>query len=302
MAQEKSKYDPFFSRSMEHRPIAQAFFGQHLLKHTPQPVELDTLMRIDRTNTNNQLEQRRRDIAYKAQMQGGSDLLACAEHQGREDITMPTRFLTYNAGDLHDYLKTHRKLPLLINFLFYHGRQSPYPYHNTLQAYYDYPEWGSQELALRFHVIDATQISDEEFLKHGHCAPMCLLLKHGRDGNFELEIDAYRDVFQACVAAVGDEYIFTMLQYAAELSNEKAGKKIFNFIEEVLSNKTEIIMSYGQRLRQEAIKQDRLAIARTMLTKGYDPTEVRTLTGISPGVMIKLKSANKRSTESKKKN
>ena len=88
-----SKYDPFFSRSMEHTPIAQAFFKQHLPQHLRQPTDLDTLVRIDRTNTNEQLVQRRRDIAYKAQMLGGATLLLCAEHQGIEDIMMPLRFL-----------------------------------------------------------------------------------------------------------------------------------------------------------------------------------------------------------------
>ena len=289
----QSKYDPFFSRSMEHLPIAQAFFAQHLPPHLHEHTDLDTLIRFDRTNTNVQLAQRCRDIAYKAQMQGGATLLLCAEHQSEEDITMPVRFLGYNAGDLYGYIKKHKKLPVVLNFLFYHGPQSPYPHHDTLQAYYDHPAWGSQELTLRFHVIDATQISDQEFLKHGHCAPMSLLLKHGRKGNFELEPDAYRQVFQACVEAVGDDYLYTMLTYAAELSNPLVGKKIFSFIEEVLSNKQDVIMTYGQQLRQEGRQKAVLDVARTMISKGYDPREVKTLTGLSQEEIKEAKPAKK---------
>ena len=77
----KSKYDPFFSRSMEHLPIAQDFFSQHLPQHIGQLVDLDSFVRRDRTNTNQKLEQRRRDIAYEAQMEGKHRILACAEHQ-----------------------------------------------------------------------------------------------------------------------------------------------------------------------------------------------------------------------------
>lgn len=289
----QSKYDPFFSRSMEHLPIAQAFFAQHLPPHLHEPADLDTLIRFDRTNTNVQLAQRCRDIAYKAQMQGGATLLLCAEHQSEEDITMPVRFLGYNAGDLYDYIKKHKKLPVVINFLFYHGYQAPYPHHDTLQAYYDHPAWGSQELTLRLHVIDATQISDQELLKHGHCAPMALLLKHGSKGNFELAPDAYREVFQACVEAVGDDYIYTMLTYAAELSNPLAGKNIFSFIEQVLSNKQDVIMTYGQQLRQEGRREAVLDVARTMISKGYDPREVKTLTGISQEEIKETKPAKK---------
>ena len=295
----QSKYDSFFSRSMEHSPIAQAFFAQYLPEHLRQPADLETLMRFDRANTNDQLEQRRRDIAYKIQMQGGASLLACAEHQGKEDIMMPVRFLYYNAGDLYVCLKAHKKLPVLINFLFYHGPKAPYPHHDTLQAYYDYPEWGSQELALRFHVIDATLISDEEFLQHGHCAPMALLLKHGRDGNFELGSDAYREVFQRCIAAVGDDYIFTMLTYASELSNLVAGEKIFHFIEEVLIDKKDIIMTYGQQLRQEGMQQgmqqEKLSIAKHLLSNLHlDTQAVAQATGLSQEELEKLQEKSKK--------
>ena len=279
MTQSKSKYDPFFSRSMEHLPIAQAFFSQHLPEHIRQLVDLDTLVRVDRTNTNDKLEQRRRDITYEAQMEGKHRILACAEHQSEPDRMMLVRLLHYSAGDLYAYLKEDKKIPLLINVLFYHGKQAPYPHPNTLQAYYENPAWGSQELSLRFHVVDSTQISDEELLKHGHCAPMALLLKHGRDGNFTLEIDAYRDVFQACIAAVGDEYIFTMLNYAAELSDAVAGEKIFKFIEAVLIDKTDIIMTYGQVIEKRGEQNKALAIARTMLDKlhlGVDVVEKAT--------------------------
>ena len=147
-------------------------------------------------------------------MAGNQRLLLCTEHQGKEDTMMPVRFLYYNADSIAAALPVYKKIPLVVNFLFYHGERSPYPYPNTLQAYYDNPAWGAQELSLRFHVIDSTQISDPELLKHGHCAPMELLLKHGRDGNFELPPDAYRAVFQACVAA-DDDYVLAMLNYAA---------------------------------------------------------------------------------------
>ena len=62
-----------------------------------------------------------------------------------------------------------------------------------------------------------------------------------------------------------------MLNYAAELSDAVAGEKIFKFIEAVLINKTDIIMTYAQQLRQEGMQQGMqtrtLDIARTMLHK-----------------------------------
>ena len=293
MPQDKSKYDPFFSRSMEHPHIARTLFKQALPEHLLQPADLDTLVRMDRTNTDKKLAQRRRDIVYKAQMEDEIALLIGAEHQSQPDIMMPVRFLYYGVEDIAPYLKAHKRIPQLVQLLFYNGTQAPYPYPTTLQDYYGQPKRGAQELALRFYLIDATQISDQAFLKYGHCAPMCLLLKHGRDGNFELEAAAYQEVFQACVAAVGDDYIFTMLQYAAELSNLAAGEKIFHFIEEVLTDKTEIIMTYGQQLRQQGEqigKQTRnLEIARTMLKEKEPKAKVIKFTGLTLQQIEKLR-------------
>jgi len=68
---------------MEHTPIAQASFSQHLPKHILPLVDLDTLVRVDRTNTDEKLAKRHRDMAYEAQMEEGRRLLACAEHQGK---------------------------------------------------------------------------------------------------------------------------------------------------------------------------------------------------------------------------
>lgn len=275
--QKQSKYDPFFSRSMEHPLIAQAFFMQHLPTHLRQAIDEDTFMRFDRTNTNVQLEQRRRDIAYKAQMEGNAKIIACVEHQGRPDSTMLARFLHYSADNIAACLQEDQAIPLIIQFLFYNGSKALYPYPTTLQNHYSHPEWSIQELSLRFHLVDATQISDEEFIKHGHCAPMCLLLKHGSDGNFELSPDAYREVFQACVEAIGDDYIHTMLNYAGELSNLVAGEKIFHFIEEVLIDKEDIIMTYAQKIEQRG----KMQVAMTMLQAQEPKEKVSKFTGLT---------------------
>lgn len=159
-------------------------------------------------------------------MKGGHTLLVCVEHQSKDDISIPLRFLSYNSKALSGYFERREKIPIVVNCLFYHGEKAPYPHHDTLQAYPTHPEWGRRELNLRIHVADSTQMSDKEMLTHGYCAPFAeLLLKHGRGGSFELEPAAYREVFHSCVAVVGDVYIPVMLTYAVELSDPVVGKK-----------------------------------------------------------------------------
>ena len=255
MTHSKSKHDPFFSRTLEHPAIAQAFFRQHLPDHLKVHVDFDSFIRVDRTNTDAKLKRRHRDIIYKAYIKTKDTLFACAEHQSGEDFMMPVRLLRYDADALETYLKEHQKWPLVINLVFYHGEKSPYPYPSEADGYYEHPIWGSQELSIRFHVIDISQLSDGAIIGHGLCAPMELLLKHGREGNFELPTAAYQQVFQDCIAEVGEDYIIAMLTYGTGLSNKEVGKKIFNFIEKVLTDKKDLIMTYAQQLRQEGMQQ-----------------------------------------------
>ena len=56
-------------------------------------------------------------------------------------------------------------------------------------------------------------------------------------------------------------------------------------------------MTVTQAIRQEGMQQGvqtrNLEIARTTLTKGYDPNEVKTLTGISQEAISKIKPTKK---------
>ena len=68
-----------------------------------------------------------------------------------------------------------------------------------------------------------------------------------------MEAGAYRKVFEACLREVREGYLETMLTYAVSLSRPEAGKKMFDFISEVLIDKKDMIMTYGQQLRQEGM-------------------------------------------------
>ncbi len=243
------KHDPFFSSSMEYTPIAQAFFLQHLPKSIKKHILPNSFRRIDRIHTDQRLKQRRRDVAYLALTKDGHPIHLYAEHQSGKDRMMLARFLQYNTNDIAAFLKKQEKVPVGYNFMFYHGKESPYSYTSSLKESYVCPNWGSRELDIRIRIVDGTQLSDRELLSHSHCAPAEILLKHGRDGNFELEIGAYRKVFRACIAAVGEEYIIVMLNYATSLANPSVGEKVFYFIEQVLSDQKELIMTYGQKLQ-----------------------------------------------------
>jgi recombination-promoting nuclease RpnB len=214
---------------------------------------------------------------------------------------MPLRLLGYYLDTVKMHLDAgNSKWPIITTFLFYHGLQPPYPYSDELTDYYENPILGSQQLSFRFYIIDITQISDRDILKHGICAPVELLLKHSRDGKFELEIEDYRPVFHDCIEEVGEKYIISMLTYSEKLADLEIGKKIYNFIEQIFPDKQELIMTYGQQLRQEGeqkgleigllkgmqtgiqqgIHNKAIEIAKSMTKKGFEINIIEDLTGL----------------------
>jgi predicted transposase/invertase (TIGR01784 family) len=278
----KPKHDPFFSDSLEFLPIARDFFKQHLPSLLAKSINLSTLERTDRKNTDRKLKQRQRDIIYKATLGGTDTCYLCCEHQSQEQWSMPLRLLQYHLDTLSVYMNAGNKdWSLIISLLFYHGKKSPYPHYSESTSYYKQPTLGDKHLYFMFYVIDITKISDKDIIKHGLCAPMELLLKHGRDGEFELDIDAYREVFHACLEAVGDEYIEAMLTYATHLKDLKVGEKIYNSIEQVLADKKDVVMTYGQKLKQEARIEERFQVTKSMLKEGLARHIIQKVTGLS---------------------
>ena len=172
-AKQNSKYDPFFANSMERPAIAEAFHKHYLVRRIRQETHLDTLTRLDRVSTNTELEQRRGDIAYTAKMKAKeAALFTCSEHQSDADIMILPRFLGYILGVL---------IPLGILSVFLQcgwiGIGGLFPIvnekvYNQRHLFVFSEVRGILEFALRFHLIDCTQISDKQFLKTGHCAPM----------------------------------------------------------------------------------------------------------------------------------
>ncbi len=277
-----SSYDFSFNKALQ-------LLREHLPARIQSLIDFSTLTRVDRTNTRFGHKRRRRGTAYEALMKGGHQLLVRTEQLSRPNVALPARLLSHNVGDFGQYLKERKRIPLLVNVLHYKGEAPSGSHHIVLHACYNDPAAGDRPVVYTKH-IDLSKISDEEMLGHGHCAPMELLLKHGEDGNFELEIDAYRGVFQALIETVGDDHITVMLDYAVAL-REEVGSKIYHFLEKVLDNKKDVFMTYGERLQQQGRQEEREQIAERMLAKGYDADEVKTLTGVSAEAISQIKSA-----------
>ena len=217
-------------------------------------IDVENITRVDRTNTSRNLSKHHRDIIYRVPFKNEADgsLLVGIEHQSDKDKMIPIRFLGYTVDNLEALTnKGEKKWPIVVNILLYYGKESPYPYACDTNELYQAPLLGNKELYLRFHVVDLTQFSDEEILTHRLCAPMEILFKHSRDGVLELSISAYQNVFQVCVATLGDDYLISMFEYVDSIKDLEVGKRLHKFLVEIFKNKNDTIMTYKQVLKQE---------------------------------------------------
>ncbi|OJW67237.1 MAG: hypothetical protein BGO68_01430 [Candidatus Amoebophilus sp. 36-38] len=294
----RSKHDAFFCRSLEHPAVTKDFLKQYIPPHLKQQVIWESLYRIDRSNTDLELKKRHRDILYRASMLQGEDVILGIEHQSKEDPIMQIRYLRYDMDVLEACVKAgYDKWPLIINLLLYNGQKAPSSHLSEPIGYYRYTIDGKEHIHLFYYLINLMQISDEELLTHGLCAPMEILLKHSFDGGFKLNLSAYQGVFHACVKVVGEDYIHSMLKYADSLANFKIGRKMHKFVEEVFPDKPKIIMTYGQMLKREAkregkregIREGSIAIAKNMINKGYDIKSIQEITELPKETIEKLK-------------
>ena len=60
-------------------------------------VNWEALARIDRSNTDAVLKKLHRDMIYKITLEEGKNIIIAAEHQSKEDLMMPIRYLRYDA-------------------------------------------------------------------------------------------------------------------------------------------------------------------------------------------------------------
>ena len=255
-----AKHDQFFSRSLEHLDLAKQFIKIHLPVHFKHLIDIENISRLDRTNTDRSLSKHHRDIIYLVPLKTGGSLIVAIEHQSSEDKTITIRYLRYTVDNLEAWTNEGREQwPILVNLLLYHGKSSPYPYPCDSTGLYKDPLLGNQELYLRFHVTDLGQVGDEEILTHGLIAPLEILLKHSKDGALELAVRDYQNVFKVCINTLGNDYLLSMLEYVNSIEDIEVGKKLHKFLKEVLENKNDIIMTYGQFLGQE-FKEEGIAI------------------------------------------
>ena len=104
------------------------------------------------------------------------------------DLSVAKDFWHYQSLILKRYLKNQVEqkppLPVIIPLLLYTGKQSPYPYSLELTDCFADKALAQKMLYEPVHLIDLSQLSDDEIKQHGQVALLEMVQKHIRDRDF----------------------------------------------------------------------------------------------------------------------
>lgn len=141
----------------------------HLPAELQALCDLNTLKLESGTFVEDDLRQYASDILWSMKTTTGDDgyIHLLLEHQSSADKNMAFRQLRYAVAAMQRHLEAgHKRLPLVIPVLFYHGSRSPYPFSTNWLDCFSNPEQAGKVYTRGFPLVDVTVIDDDEIMNH----------------------------------------------------------------------------------------------------------------------------------------
>jgi predicted transposase/invertase (TIGR01784 family) len=290
-------YDTWFRRSMQEKKIAIDLLRSKLPEALLDQMDLSTLTLVNGTSILKGLKVVHSDCVYRCTIRDSDGYIIIAtEHQSSADHMIAFRELEYAVGIMNNHLaQGHKRLPIVIPLLLYHGIQSPYPYSTEIWECFEQPELAKQWALKPFQLIDLTVMSDEEINHHGLASMMELLLKHAREEQVLFWVKKMLNGSNLAIiySEIGPGYVQEGWKYIVKACGSDKHPEERDQVVAALANAFpeigEEIMTFAQQFKQEGLQQGlergernkAFSIAKKMLAKGADFSEIEEITELS---------------------
>ncbi|MEJ2415400.1 MAG: Rpn family recombination-promoting nuclease/putative transposase [Exilibacterium sp.] len=178
-------HDSFFHAAMEHPPVAIDFLNHHLPEKIRQGLDVESLRLLPTTYVDTNLRNRFSDVVFHCKLADKPAYIGIlVEHQSKPDKLLQLRVMQYLFGLLNSINRRQpgQLLPAVYTLVFYHGKETPYPYSLNLLDCFDDPLNIMDDVFQRpLSLIDVNQLSDEELLQQKWVGPVSM--KHIRAEN-----------------------------------------------------------------------------------------------------------------------
>jgi predicted transposase/invertase (TIGR01784 family) len=244
-----------------------------------------------------QLKEEIADLVFTCERysSGEAVIIPHFEHQSTPDLTMSLRCALYDLSALKDYVDEVKpaKYPLVLSFVFYHGKPSPYPYPTDIKEMF-----ANRELADKYFLkpilVDYGQKSDQELLAHGDVASTELAFKHQADNKIKSEtikniMRSFSNCTKLSLVHENYRYILSTWETSVESLNAEYLKTMGHdkefimtamqqYEEKILKQHAPMLKAEG---KAEGAREKAIATARNMLLRGLDAQLVVECTNLS---------------------
>jgi len=273
-------HDALAKECLTHPAIARDWLEAHLPSQLKDLCDLSSLQIEPAAHVEDDLKQIFSDVIYSLQINGATGyIFVLIEHQSREDELLPYRLLRYQMAFFKRYLaEGHKKLPLTIPMVLYHGVRSPYPYSLELNDCFVDPELAKQWL-FKTHLVDLTVIDDDEILQHKRAALMEMVQRHIFKKNILEFLSSIQQVLTLAKAySELQEANESVIKYLLYQMDYPEAQIIIQALTEPALTYREDVMTIAEQLRQEGRSEglnigrskERHELAQKMLAAGLD--------------------------------
>lgn len=296
-------HDSFFKHSLSDIPVAQDFLKAHLSPAITQRISWNTLSLTNRSFTDEQLNDLHSDVLYTCQLDKKSAYIyLLIEQQTNPDPLLPFRFLQYNVDLLKQHIKQRKKekekklpLPVIINLCLYSGKKTPYPYSVDIYDCFEDPILARAEMFKPLPLIDLGQMSEDELKRHGTASLMELLLKQARYRTFLKWIKEHPEEVRQLLE---NHYGISGVYYILGVESKHSSEEVLDTLKAIAPNKQQEIMTALQQLEQKSerrgeqrgMQQEKLHIAKNMLSSNEPIEKILQFTGLSIEELAQLQS------------
>ncbi|WP_213134140.1 Rpn family recombination-promoting nuclease/putative transposase [Citrobacter sp. FP75] len=299
-------HDAIFKTFLNHPATARDFLQLHLPESLRTLCDLETLQLESGSFIEDDLRAYYSDVLWSLKTREGDGYIyTIIEHQSTADAHMAFRLIRYAIAVMQRHLDAgHKKLPLVIPLLFYHGTASPYPYSLCWLDEFEDPKVARQLYATAFPLVDVTVIPDDEIMQHRRMALLELIQKHIRKRDLMGLVEKL--VILLVKGHANDNQLKALFNYLMQAGDSARFSEFIHQVTERLPQQKERLMTIAERLRQEGHmkglqeglqeglqtglqtglrqgkREEALRIATTMQADGIDRLTILRITGLIP--------------------
>lgn len=270
-------HDRSFKAALSDPRVAKDFLDHHLPIEIKAIVDLNTIKTEKESYVDEELELLITDVLFSVQLKNSNKrclLYFLVEHLSTNDPLAAWRVIKYTCRVIEDYLQKmqSKELPLVFSLVAYNGKAKCSLATSIFDLFGEHKELAKLFMFDRFHLIDFSQIPDEEIRQRKWSVLLEMLMKHAFSRDVMTYLESMSGIVKNLARENADNYILGMLKYALERMELQDPARFETFLKASLPSEMEeeamtLAQVYKQQGRQE-VMQEAMTLAQVYEQRG----------------------------------